>query len=65
LPVIDTYKGACHQSFRTEAQAQAFIEDWKESMAEVCRMAVKEKLDSGVRSQSMELDLRTISIVGS
>jgi hypothetical protein len=55
------WKGACHKSFRTEAQAEAFIRDWEDSVAEVCRMATKQKLDSGWRPKDMksEEDLAT------
>ncbi|KAJ6118768.1 SinR repressor/SinI anti-repressor dimerization [Penicillium samsonianum] len=41
--------GSCHKKFRTRAQAEAFIEDWKESHADVWRELIKEVLDQGLR----------------
>ena len=49
--------GACYKRFRTEAQAKAFIEDWIESFADVCRRVVKEKSKGGVRPQGMTLSV--------
>ncbi|KAI0570488.1 Cauli-VI domain-containing protein [Pyrenophora tritici-repentis] len=48
---------ACHKCFRTEAQAKAFIEDWKESYAEVVRQAVRKGLDEGLRPRDMSLNV--------
>ena len=50
----DKWKGACHKSFRTKAQAEAFIQDWENSLADVCRMEAKQKLESGSRPGSMK-----------
>jgi hypothetical protein len=47
--------GACHKCFKTEAQAEAFIEDWKESYAEVVRQVVRKGLDEGLRPRDMSL----------
>jgi hypothetical protein len=49
--------GACHKRFKTKAQAEAFIEDWKEAFADVVRRAVKEGLDRGLRPQDMRLGI--------
>ncbi|CAI9629792.1 unnamed protein product [Alternaria burnsii] len=32
---VDGFHGACHKKFRTKEQAEAFIENWKETYAEV------------------------------
>lgn len=48
---------ACHKQFRTEAQAEAFIEDWKEAYAEVVYRAVKEGLGRGMKPRDLELNL--------
>ena len=48
------WKGACHKSFRTRAQAEAFIRDWEHSLADVCRIIALQKLESGLRPGSME-----------
>ncbi|KAF2135166.1 uncharacterized protein K452DRAFT_293426 [Aplosporella prunicola CBS 121167] len=45
----DKHPGACHKSFRTKAQAEAFIEDWKSMFAEICKQKIRSELDRGVR----------------
>ncbi|KAF2703981.1 hypothetical protein K504DRAFT_463056 [Pleomassaria siparia CBS 279.74] len=57
LKAVREMPGACHKRFRTEAQALAFIEDWKEAYAEVVRRAVIEQLDRGLRPQNIYLDV--------
>lgn len=47
LEDIDEITGACHKRFKTRAQAEAFIEDWKESFADVWRQEVRRALDRG------------------
>ena len=54
---IDEIHGACHKRFRTEAQAKAFIKDWNESFADVCRRVVKGKLEKGVRPRDITLSV--------
>jgi hypothetical protein len=54
---VDEWPGACHKRFRTEAQAEAFIEDWKDTFADVWRQAVKEGLDRGLRPCTMKLSV--------
>jgi hypothetical protein len=46
------------KKFRTRAQAEAFIEDWKETYADVWREMIKEVLDQGFRPRDIEA-LRT------
>ncbi|CAI6226428.1 unnamed protein product [Periconia digitata] len=48
---------ACHKHFRTEAQAEAFIEDWKEAYAEVIYRAVKEGFSKGMKPRDLKLNL--------
>ncbi|KAF1850581.1 uncharacterized protein K460DRAFT_412268 [Cucurbitaria berberidis CBS 394.84] len=57
---VHEISGACHKHFRTKEQAEAFIEDWKETYAEVWRRAVKEALDNGLRPLGMKLDTKEI-----
>lgn len=52
---VDEVSGACHKRFRTRAQAEAFIEDWKEAFADVWRRAIKKGLDQGLRPRDMKL----------
>ncbi|BCS00025.1 RNase H1/viroplasmin domain-containing protein [Aspergillus luchuensis] len=54
-PEVDRFDGACHKHFRTHSQAEAFIEDWKNSYADVCRREIKAKLDQGFRPPNMKL----------
>lgn len=57
---IHEVPGACYKRFRTQEQAEAFIEDWKEAYAEIWRRAVKEGLDKGLRPQDMKLNTQEI-----
>ena len=50
-------KYACHKKFRTRDQAEAFIEDWKESFADVWRRTIREGLDRGLRPNDMKLSI--------
>jgi viroplasmin and RNaseH domain-containing protein len=34
-PEVKEITGACYKRFRTRSQAEAFIEDWEESFADV------------------------------
>ncbi|KAL0942304.1 fungal specific transcription factor [Colletotrichum truncatum] len=45
----DSLKGACHKHFRTKDQAEAFVEDWKQSFSEVWQNIIKEALDQGLQ----------------
>ena len=56
------WKGACHKWFRTRAQAEAFVRDWEHSLADVCRIVALQKLESGLRPGSMELEDLAISL---
>ncbi|KAF2180400.1 hypothetical protein K469DRAFT_592652, partial [Zopfia rhizophila CBS 207.26] len=57
LEEIHEISGACQKRFRTKAQLDAFIEDWKESFAEVWSRAVKEELDQGIKPRDMKLSI--------
>ena len=52
--------GACHKRFKTKVQAEAFIEDWKQSFADVWRREVKNALDGGFRPTYMKLSIEGI-----
>ncbi|KAK4103556.1 hypothetical protein N658DRAFT_494048 [Parathielavia hyrcaniae] len=56
-PKIDKIPGACHKRFRTKDQAQAFIEDWRQSVADVYRAAIKEALNKGFRPRDLKLNV--------
>jgi hypothetical protein len=43
-----------------EAQAEAFIEDWKESFADVWRREVKKGLDRGLQPLDMKFSIEGI-----
>ena len=57
---IDESSGACHKRFKTKSQAIAFIQDWKESFAEVWCREVKKSLDQGFRPKGMTLDAMAV-----
>jgi hypothetical protein len=46
--------GSCHKSFRTMAQAQAFIEDWKASYTAIWCELIQEALDGGFRPHEIQ-----------
>jgi hypothetical protein len=54
------FRNACHKWFRTEAQAEAFIQDWKESFADVWRREVRKALDVGLRPRDMKFSIEGI-----
>ena len=60
LEEIHEFPGACHKRFRTEAQAQAFIEDWKESYADVWRSEVKKALERGFQPKDTKFGVENI-----
>ncbi|OHF03264.1 hypothetical protein CORC01_01317 [Colletotrichum orchidophilum] len=49
--------GACCKKFKTNEQAEAFIEDWKQAMADVLLRSIREALDQGMRPKDMSLDV--------
>lgn len=57
---IREVSGACHKHFRTREQAEAFIEDWKNSYADVWRAEIKKALDEGLRPWDMKFNLEGI-----
>ena len=57
---IQEFQGACHKRFKTKAQAQAFIEDWKESCADMWRSEVKKALDRGLQPKDMKFGRENI-----
>jgi hypothetical protein len=59
-PEVRTVSGNCHKRFRTRSQAEAFIEDWKESFADVWRRAIREGLDQGLKPWDMKFSIEGI-----
>jgi hypothetical protein len=57
---VKDISGACHKRFRTLSQANAFIEDWKESYSDIWRREIKIKLDQGLRPRDMKLSVECI-----
>lgn len=57
---VTGFSDACYQRFGTRAEAEGFIEDWKESFADVWRRAIREGLDQGLRPCDMRLGLEGI-----
>jgi hypothetical protein len=58
--MTDGSPGACHKCFRTRAQAEAFIEDWKTTYANLMHEKMKRKLDAGYRPVDMKMDLSNL-----
>lgn len=59
-PNVKDISGACYKRFKTRSQAEAFIEDWKDSFADVWRRVVREGLDQGLRPCDMKLSVEGI-----
>ncbi|KAL3421822.1 hypothetical protein PVAG01_05978 [Phlyctema vagabunda] len=57
---VKEVSGACHKRFRTRSQAEAFIEDWKDSFADVWRRKIREALDQGLKPCDMKLSVEGI-----
>jgi hypothetical protein len=57
---VKRFKGSCHKLFRTRALAEAFIEDWKDSYADVWRKAIREALDHCPRPTDMKIRVQKI-----
>lgn len=55
---ISGYTGASHKLCRTMSQADAFIEDWKNVVADGYRTAIKKLLDDGIRPGDMKIEKR-------
>jgi hypothetical protein len=53
------------QAVQDGGPAEAFIEDWKESFADVWRIEVKKALDSGLRPRDMKLSVQGVLYEGS
>lgn len=51
---VDKVEGSCHKRFKTRAQAEAFIKEWKETFAEIWSDMIKEALDEGLRPRGIE-----------
>ena len=61
---IHEVSGACHKRFRTREQAEAFMEDWIKTYAEVWRREMKKKLNQGFRPYDMKLDTEGVLRIG-
>ncbi len=59
-PEVKEVTGACHKRFRTHSQAETFIEDWKDSFADVWRRAIRAGLDQGLGPPDMKLNVELI-----
>ena len=57
---VKEISGACYKRFKTRSQAEAFIEDWEESFADVWRRAIREGLDQGFRPRGMKVSVEGI-----
>ncbi|CCF42886.1 hypothetical protein CH063_02943 [Colletotrichum higginsianum] len=49
--------GACCKRFKTKEQAETFIEEWKQAVADVLLRSIREALDQGMRPKDMNLDV--------
>jgi hypothetical protein len=59
-PEVEKFKGACHKHFRTRAQAEAFIEDWKSAVVDVYQKMIRASLDNGNRPPNMRLTVNSL-----
>ncbi|RAL15895.1 RNase H1/viroplasmin domain-containing protein [Aspergillus homomorphus CBS 101889] len=61
-PQVKDYPHACHKRFATRAQAQAFIRDWEESHADICRGDAIDKLGKGLRPTDLESNFHDLQL---
>lgn len=54
---VEEVSGACHKHFRTREQAEAFIEDWKQTVSDVYYNEIKAALDQGCRPLHMSYNV--------
>jgi len=59
-PKVTEVSSNCHKYFRTRAQAEAFIEDWKQTVASIYEKAIREALDKGFRPDDMKFNVEGI-----
>lgn len=57
---VERVPGACHKHFKTRLQAEAFIEDWKQAVAEVYCEKIKNGLDKGHRHWDMSVNVERL-----
>lgn len=57
---VNHFSGSCHKAFRKRAQAEAFIEDWKDTYAELWRREIRNALDQGFRPEDMKVQVKKI-----
>ena len=48
------FDGNCHKHFRSLAQAEAFLEDWKEMNARVVKVNTEDRLLKSCRSDTIK-----------
>lgn len=56
-PYVEGVTDACYEGFAARADAEAFIEYWKQTVAEVYRMEIKKALDEGLRPRTMSFNI--------
>lgn len=57
---VKEISSACYKRFKTHSQAEAFIEDWRDSFADVWQRAIREGLNQGLRPCDMKLSVEGI-----
>ncbi|OJJ41996.1 hypothetical protein ASPZODRAFT_78085 [Penicilliopsis zonata CBS 506.65] len=57
---VNVFPGSCHKAFRTRAQAEAFIEDWKDTYAEIWRREIRKALDQGLRPENLKFQVEKV-----
>jgi hypothetical protein len=60
LENVNEISGACYKRFKTEAQAKAFIDDWKQSYTEVWCRELRQALDMGLRPRDMKMSIQGV-----
>lgn len=59
-PKVTKITSAYYKRFRTRSQIEAFVEDWKDSIADAWRRAIPEGLDHGLRPHEMKVSVESI-----
>lgn len=58
--MVDGFLENCYKRFETRHEADAFIEDWKQSFADAYRWEIKKALDQGFRPHDMKFSVQGI-----
>lgn len=54
---VHEVSGNCHKFFRSQEQAEAFLEDWKQTVVDLYCTSMMKALNGGRRPQTIDFDV--------